>query len=429
MLCKAGSRYIIPHMADKTFSVPNQKWFKEKDLLLEFPAEWDVVPCLMNGHSAPELTRIRIDAAFAAPVDSPRLSELARGKKRVAIIFDDMSRPTPIRMLLPHVFNELHAAGIPDTSIRFVCAAGCHGAHTYQDFEKKLGTDILDRFPVYNHNVYENCTYVGETSQGTKLCINSEIMSCDLKIGLGSVITHAQTGFGGGGKIILPGVAAVESIEHFHSLEAVAKAGGKGNTVGMGNYIDNPMTKDFCEAARMAGLDFKVDVVVNGGGKACAIFCGEVGSVYREAVKYAVPHYATKPVPATDIAVVNTFSKGNEAIVGMIIGVTMLMEKGGDLVLIMDCPTGQVVHYLLGSFGTEIKGRRFQCVNFTLPWLKRLIVLCPQFEQSMADWLAVPGAVWVKTWKDVLDILCRDYPQGAKVAVVPDGTVQYLSFG
>jgi len=125
-------------MADKTFSVPNQKWFKEKDLLLEFPAEWDVVPCLMNGHSAPELTRIRIDAAFAAPVDSPRLSELARGKKRVAIIFDDMSRPTPIRMLLPHVFNELHAAGIPDTSIRFVCAAGCHGAHTYQDFEKKL---------------------------------------------------------------------------------------------------------------------------------------------------------------------------------------------------------------------------------------------------------------------------------------------------
>ncbi len=220
-----------------------------------------------------------------------------------------------------------------------------------------------------------------------------------------------------------------ESIEHFHSLEARAKEEGKGDTVGMGNYADNPMVKDFSEAARMAGLDFKIDVVVNGMGKACAIFCGEVGSVYREAVKYAVPHYATKPVPATDIAVVNTYSKGNEAIVGMIIGVTLLVEKGGDLVLIMDCPTGQVVHYLLGSFGKAIRGRRFQSVNFTLPWLKRVIVLCPQFEHSMADWLAVPGTVWVKTWKDVLCTLRKDYPEGAKVAVVPDGTIQYLSSG
>jgi nickel-dependent lactate racemase len=415
-------------VSNKTFPVPNQKWFKEGELLLEFPSEWDVVPCLMNGHYAPELTITQIQAAFARPIDSPGLSELAGGKKKVAIIFDDISRPTPVRSLLPHVFKELHEAGVPDTSIRFVCATGCHGAHTYQDFERKLGSDILDRFPVYNHNIYDNCTYVGDTSQGTKLYINSEVMCCDLKIGLGSVITHAQTGFGGGGKIILPGVSSMDSIEHFHSLEAKAKEDGKGNTVGMGNYIDNPMTKDFCEAARLAALDFKIDVVVNGAGKACAIFCGEVGSVYREAVNYAVPHYATKPVPATDIAVVNTYSKGNEAIVGMIIGVTLLMEKGGDLVLVMDCPTGQVVHYLLGSFGTEIKGRRFQSVNFTLPWLKRLIILCPQFEHAMADWLAVPGTIWVKTWKDVMDTLRKDYPDGAKVAVVPDGTIQYLSF-
>lgn len=393
---------------------------------LDFPASWQVVPCRMNGHSAPELTSDQIIKAFSHPIGTSPLSKQARGKKNVAIIFDDNSRPTPTATLLPYILEELKEAGLPDKSIRLICATGCHAAHTYLDFEKKLGTNVLDRFPVYNHNIYENCTYAGKTSQGTELYVNSEVMNCDLKIGIGSVITHPQTGFGGGGKIILPGVSSIESIEHYHSLEFKARTEGKGNTIGMGNYTENPLVKDFQEAAGLAALDFKIDVIINGLGKACAIFCGDAQSEFYSAVEYAVPHYATKPVPATDVAVVNTFCKGNEAIIGMIIGITMLTEKGGDLVLIMDCPAGQVVHYLIGSFGKAVKGRHFQAVNYSLPWLKRVIVLCPQFEHSMADWLSIPGTVWVKKWCDVLELLEQDYPAGAKAAIVPDGTIQYL---
>ena len=131
-------------------------------------------------------------------------------------------------------------------------------------------------------------------------------------------------------------------------------------------------------------------------------------------------------MPGTDIAVVNNYCKGNEAIIGLIIGITMLVEKGGDMVLVMDCPAGQVVHHLIGSFGKKTRGRLFHAMDFTLPWLKRVIVLCPQFEHSMADLLAIPDALWVKTWKEALDILKKDYPAGARVAIVPDGTTQYL---
>jgi hypothetical protein len=105
----------------------------------------------------------------------------------------------------------------------------------------------------------------------------------------------------------------------------------------------------------------------------------------------------------------------------------MLMEKGGDLVLIMDCPAGQVVHYLLGSFGGKAKGRLFGAVDFQLPWLKRLVALSPQFERSTTDWIAIPNAVWVKTWSEVMDVIKQDFPNGARVAVIPDGTIQYLS--
>jgi len=415
-------------MNAKTVVLPRQMWYEEGELQLTFPESWEVVPCLMNGHDIPQITPEQIKAAFNNPVGSPTLRKLARGRAEVAIIFDDISRPTRVADLIPYVLRELEAAGIPDDAIRFICATGAHGAHTFQDFQNKLGSEILDRFPAYNHNIYENCTYVGQTSQGTKLSVNSEVMNCDLKIGIGSVVPHAQTGFGGGGKIVLPGIASIESIEAFHLLEIKAKEEGRGNTVGPGNWAENPMVRDFNEAAKMVGLDFKVDTIINGQGEPCAIFAGEPQAEYYEAVKFAVPHYATKPVPGADVVVVNAYSKGNEAIVGLLIGIPMLIEKGGDMVLIMDCPAGQVVHYLLGSFGRSTRGRLFNAVNFQLPWLKKLVVLSPQFEKSMADWLAIPDTIWVKTWPEVIDVLTHDFPSGARVAVVPDGTIQYVSW-
>jgi nickel-dependent lactate racemase len=414
-------------MPGRAVTVPRQMWYEEGKLRLTFPESWDVVLCLMNGHKARRLTPKQIESALDNPINSPRLRELARGKNKVAVIFDDISRPTKVADLIPYVLAELKAANISDKAIRFICAGGAHGAHTYQDFRKKLGPNIMDRFPVYNHNVYENCNYIGQTTRGTPLSVNSEVTGCDLKIGIGSVIPHPQSGFGGGGKIVLPGIAAIDSIEAFHRLEIEARESGRGNTVGPGNYEENPMVEDFTEAATMIGLNFKIDTIVNGNGKPCAIFAGEPEAEYQEAVKFALWHYATKPVSGAQVVVVNTYGKGSEGIVGLIIGIQMLIEKGGDMVLIMDCPAGQVVHYLLGSFGVEARGRLFSAIDFRLPWLKRMVVLSPQFESSTADWLAIPDTIWVKSWAEALSILKKDFPDRARVAVVPDGTIQYLS--
>jgi nickel-dependent lactate racemase len=410
----------------KALTVKTRCWHQPDNLKLNFPARWDVHECRMQGHARPKLSAAEIEAALADPKGTGRLADIAAGKKKVAVIFDDISRPTPIGELLPPVLKELAKAGIPDSAIRLVCALGCHGAHTYQDFAAKLGTSILNRFPVYNHNVYENCVDVGTTSQGTKLKINAEVMSCDLKIGIGSVITHPQTGFGGGGKIILPGVAEINSIEAYHRLEFAAKDAGRGHTVGMGNYAENPMLKDFTEAAKLAGLDFKMDCIVNAAGEVCALFCGDPEQEHRAAIQYAVKHYATEAVPQADIVVANTYAKENEAMISLIIGITLLAQKSGHLVMIMDCPTGQVVHYLLGSFGEDSKGRLFQAINFDIPWLKKVLIMCPQFEFHTADWIALPRTTWVPDWKEALKILEMDYPGDARVAVVPDGTIQYI---
>ena len=138
-------------------------------------------------------------------------------------------------------------------------------------------------------------------------------------------------------------------------------------------------------------------------------------------------HYATEAVPQADIAVVNTYAKENEAMIGLIIGITLLAQKGGSLVLIMDCPTGQVVHYLLGSFGEVSRGRLFLSIDFDIPWVKKAIIVCPQFEHATAEWIALPRTTWVHKWDEARAILETEYPGSARVALVPDGTVQFIS--
>ncbi len=308
----------------------------------------------MAGHDRPRLTPDQIKEALARPVGMPPLREYARGRRQVVILFDDMSRVTRAAEIVPFILAELAAAGIKDGQIRFIAAIGCHGAMTRLDFAKKLGEDVLKRFPVYNHSPFDNCVRAGRTSRGTELFINAEVMACDLKIGIGSIVPHIMAGFGGGGKIVLPGVAAYQTIVALHSPGG---AGVEGTVTGMGAYENNPRRRDVDEAAEIVGLDMKIDAVVNARGETAAIFAGLPRPAYAAALEEARRHYLTAPARDCDIVIANTFAKANEAISGLLVAFPSVRPAGGDVVLIANAPDGQMTHYLMGPFGEGIGGR------------------------------------------------------------------------
>ena len=76
-----------------------------------------------------------------------------------------------------------------------------HAPLELDDFAKKLGWDIVARYPVYNHNPYENLVLAGTTRRKTRVFINAEFMQYDLKIGIGGMVPHPMAGFGGGVKL------------------------------------------------------------------------------------------------------------------------------------------------------------------------------------------------------------------------------------
>jgi nickel-dependent lactate racemase len=404
--------------------IPQLLWYGNNEMELDFPNSWSIFFCPMRGGEKKKLGLKEMERAFSHPIGTKTISSLAKGKKEVVILFDDISRPTPVYEIVPFVLRELEKAGISDQQVRFIAALGAHGANTANEFGKKLGQEVLDRFPVYNHHVFDYCTYLGKTKQGTPVSINSEVMACDLKIGIGCIVPHSFSGYGGGGKMILPGVAHIESITHNHGLIKTHP-----ECVGLGKIDGNIPRLDMEEATRMAELDVKIDAILNLRGEITSLFVGDPILEHQEGMKLAKEVYATSPVRDMDVAIVNAYSKANECVIAPSIGIPSLKEEGGDLVIIANEPAGQVVHYLFGEFGRCGEGG--MKLPHSLPTkVKRLILLSPFKDHVGACFFgSVPCLLWAKTWEEVLDLLKTEWGDRARVAVYPDGTVQYFKIG
>ncbi len=403
--------------------LPQLLWYGNTTLAIDLPDDWEVEICPMRGAHRPPLTVSQMRAAIRNPVGGPPLRELARGKRSAVIVFDDMTRPTRTYELAPLVLEELAAAGIADEQITFVCALGTHGALTQHELRKKLGPQILAKYRVFNHNCYENCVTLGTTSYGTPVMINREVMAAEVKIGIGCVTAHPQTGFSGGGKLLLPGVAHIDTISHYH-LKVHAQAP---QTTGLGKHENNILRQNIEEAARMVALDFKVDVLFDGRGATTALFAGDLSAVHAQAVALAKEVYDTWPRPRNkQVAIANAFAKANEMPIAALVGMLALDGFKGTVVVIANAPEGQVVHYLLGRFGRAHGGRQYPISH--LPGSVALIIMAPHYDKTFGDWFGNPEVItWTRDWESTLAILAGKHGAGTHAAVLPNATMQYYA--
>ncbi|MBN1862063.1 MAG: DUF2088 domain-containing protein [Dehalococcoidales bacterium] len=410
-----------------TIKLPHLAWYGARECELPLPAGWSAKYYGFAGAGLPALKPEEIRAAIASPIGSPPLRELARGKKEVVIIFDDLTRVTRTYSLVPSVLEELAQAGIPDSRIQFICATGAHTAWDMAWMEKKLGREVMSRFPVYNHNPFNKCTYAGTTSYGTEVYANGEVMKCDLKIAIGSVVPHPNTGFGGGGKIIMPGICSMETIEHFHRQEYVCREKYPDKQLtGMGVFDDNPLRLNVEEASALVGLDIKIDCLLNMWGEAVAVYAGALKPAYQAAVSAAKFHYATPSPEDENVVIANTYAKANESImIGLHTACKAARLPGSDIVLIANAPDGQVTHYLLGCFGRNTRGNIPLAAKIP-DHVNHVIVYSEYPDLAGRAYVEESEKVsFMHDWADVVRALERFHPDGAKVAVLPSAEIQH----
>jgi len=397
------------------FKVPAYEWYGDTPVTLEFPDGWTVNECRMRGHNAPALSLDDISEKLQYPIGTPPLSELCRGKQKVSIIFDDLTRPSKTWQMLPPILEELNRGGIRDDRITFVMATGAHGARMLPDFKKKLGDDVPERFLVFNHNPYENLVDLGETSHGTPMRVNREVMSCDLKVAVGGLMPHFGFGFGGGAKMVLPGIAGLESILHNHRIS---------EGTGPGSVSENVRRMDAEEGARMAGLDFVVNAILNADRDVSDLVCGDVVDAHRAGVEIGRTHYATKTDDSADISIGNGYPMANEGYKAYHISLESVQE-GGDLVFLLYTPEGCRIHYYNGRFGVDYGGPGWRPdVYIRKPWkMERVIVVSPHLMKTDEMYYGL-GSIWVKSWTDALKLLEETHGREAEVALYPCAAMQ-----
>jgi len=356
----------------------------------------------------------------------PPLREMAEGRKEVVILFDDLTRCTITAETAFFILDELKRAGINDEHIRLIAAVANHHALTRIDLVKKLGEEIVRKYPVYNHCPFINCKGIGKTSYGTKVEINAEVMSCDLKIAIGQIVPHPIYGLSGGAKMIMPGVSSYQSVLAHHGLThqmwKQKRIDGGLNASDVVN--ENPFRDDAMEIAKMAGLDMIVNSMVDRLGRTVGIFAGALEATYNAAAHAAKAHYMVENTKANDIVIVNNFIKASEFMVPLMAGTRALKNEGGSVVVVDNSPGGQVVHYLMDNFGTTIAGDLFMPIMIE-PKVRQVIIYNRYPEARLRGRFSSLEKVHFATkWSEVTALLKKVHGTEAKVAVYPNADTQ-----
>lgn len=409
------------------FVLQQNMWQGFEPIEIELPDNWDVEYHGIEADKKRKLSREEIRTKINSPYGMKPLVDLAKGKKRVAIVFDDISRATPTKILAEIVLEELHSAGIKQDQIRFICALGAHGAHNRRDFVCKLGEKIVREYKVFNHNCYENCIKIGTTKKGYDVCINKEFMSCDLKIGLGAILPHVFNTFGGGGKILFPGLASIETIHHSHKTAInFAREHKIISAATMGDLRVDGMRREVEEMTRMVGEFFKIDCLYNTKQEIVDVFAGDAIEEYYAAIPIAQKLYVTKRAKDKDVIIANANARPNEATIAFSLGSLAAAETGADLVIINHTSMGQVVHYLLGTFGENAPGRMFRQSPRDDTKINRIICFMPNSSAADVFFFGnVEKQIYVDTWEEVMELLKTNHGEGTKVSVLADATMQY----
>ncbi len=400
--------------------------FTYREERIDFPASWQVSVMEMAGHNLPALTPAEIAKQCDTPIGTKSLREMAEGKKTVAISFDDLSRTTPAYTVAPWMVAELGKAGIKDENILFIGSFGTHRAMTQDEVARKLGVNIAKRYAWLNHDVFDNLKDTGTTTRGNKVLLNQTFLSADLKLCISGIKVHQDGGYGGGAKAILPGLAGLPTIEYNHT-----KILTKVNTTGPVKIFKNDMRLDMIEAAKMAQIDYTLQIMYNSRLKPTHVWAGDIIDAHHAGVRVASKTYCTPTYKNADIVVANAYPQNAQAYHGAL-WINYSVREGGTGVVIVQSPLGiDPVHYLnnrlAGKGGVtqyDLTTRRL-VGNAKRPSKNTNLIVYSQYLTRNMQNNYKTGTIFCDKWEDVVANLRRLHPGDPTVAVYPYAGMQH----
>lgn len=270
-------------------------------LAFDVPSNLTCFELFPNNVQCPTDKIALINRALDAPIGCS-LSELSLPGKRVCIICDDISRPTPAEKILSCLLPRLQQLGVHKTDIYFVMALGSHRRMTQAEIEQKLGAVYAAEYPVYQSSFADpsELLNLGDTESGVNITVYREIMDSDIRIGIGNIVPHNTMGWSGGSKILFPGVTSEETVSRFH-MKAMLQTTGR-----IFGQVENEVRRDVEAWAKKIGLHFIINTILDRHGKLYQVVAGDYILAHRQGVAYAKDVYCVEAPCMADIVIADS---------------------------------------------------------------------------------------------------------------------------
>ena len=274
------------------------------------------------------------------PIGSSSLRELIFQKRaqKILIIVNDITRPTPYKIILPPLLNELDKIGVNKEDIKFIIATGIHRDSSKEELSNIFGEDLIYTYKFINHNADNpDLNYLGKLKSGNELWVNPIVSESDFIITTGVIVPHYFAGFSGGRKSILPGICGRKTIEANHAQMTHPDARA-------GNLRRNPVHEEMQEAAEKVGVDFNINVVINENHKIVEIVAGGLFESWQKGVEMGkkIYFYPIKKRAEVVIASAGGYPKDINVYQAQksLDNAYQAVKPGGTIILLAECTEG-----------------------------------------------------------------------------------------
>lgn len=429
-------------------------WGNSETLDFELPSGWTLVGTFKPSEFAPLAdVNAALETILSKPEGCAPLKELAQGKKKIAIVVDDISRPTPAYLLLGRILDHLVQGGVDLKSVTIVTAPGLHREMSLDDMEQKVGKAMLEKVCWENSDCRnkDKLSFLGKTDRGTPVYINKTVADADLRVLVGTIEPHPHAGFGGGFKNILPGVAGVETIAANHAICASPRYFFMLGS----DPANNPMRLDLEQAGSMLkGDTFIVNTVLNAQMQIIGLVAGDPVKAHRLGVKLAARVFGVKIPAQAHVVITDSFPMDIDLRQGVkaVANVLYAARPGGVILAALKCEEGmgnmrvpqlklsglpafiwRPIIWLLGVLITKVSPpgtspeERFSTYFMLKALLRNKILIYSPSVASQAEGL-LPGIEIFGSFPEALKAAEKIFPQG-DVVIFPHGGAIYPEIG
>lgn len=322
-------------------------YYGEEKYPFEIPSGWTVLQnIVLEEAEVPMSVPEMVKRALAAPISSPRLSEIVCEDSKVALIVDDWTRSTPVNQIVPVVLEELHSAGVRRENVSIVVALGTHQRMPQEAVAERVGEAVFRGYRVSQHDCQaKDLVPIGRLSTGGEVKINPIVAQADVRIGVGSIVPHHITGFGGGSKIIMPGISNFEAVREHHLHFTLQP------NCYIGNLETNPAYQENCRLAEMAQLHFIVNCVYDSHAKVVDVVAGHFHKAHLAGAERSKENYGFPLHELADVTITSAYPylEGPQ-VVKPVVSAALAATKPGGSVIIVAASRSQLPEPMLAAF-------------------------------------------------------------------------------